>query len=171
MRGASAAWGDDEMHEFLLSLVPDRGHTLVMSIGAGLGALVSFAFGEISAGMQWLFIFVVADYITGSCAAWIAGKYSSDAGLRGLARKTVIFLLVAVAHGVDQMAVGMPLPFLLRDVLVCALGLNEIVSLIENIDRLGGGDLIPAFVRRGLYALQKKAEAKIEGAGDDQKEV
>lgn len=159
------------MQDFLLSLVPDRGHTLVMSIGAGLGALVSFAFGEISAGMQWLFIFVVADYITGSCAAWIAGKYSSDAGLRGLARKTVIFLLVAVAHGVDQMAVGMPLPFLLRDVLVCALGLNEIVSLIENLDRLGCGDLIPAFVRRGLHSLQRKAEKKIEGAGDDQEEV
>ncbi len=159
------------MQDFLLSLVPDKWHASVMTIGAGLGALTSFAFGEISAGMQWLFIFVVADYITGSCAAWIAGKYSSDAGLRGLARKTVIFLLVAVAHGVDQMAVGMPLPFLLRDVLVCALGLNEIVSLIENLDRLGCGDMIPAFVRRGLHSLQRKAEKKIEGAGDDQEEV
>lgn len=160
------------MQDFLLSLVPDKGQAVIMTIGAGLGALVSFAFGEISTGMQWLFIFVVADYITGSCAAWIAGKYSSDAGLRGLARKTVIFLLVAVAHGVDQMAVGMPLPFLLRDVLVCALGLNEIVSLIENLDRLGCGDLIPAFVRRGLHSLQQKAERKIEGAGeDDQKEI
>lgn len=160
------------MHDFLLSLVPDKGHGIVMAVGAAVGAAVSFLFGEISAGMQWLFIFVVADYITGSCAAWIAGKYSSDAGLRGLARKTVIFLLVAVAHGVDQMAVGMPLPFLLRDVLVCALGLNEIVSLIENLDRLGCGDLIPAFVRRGLHSLQRKAEKKIEGAGeDDQEEV
>lgn len=159
------------MHEFLLSLVPDRGRGIVMAVGAAAGAAVSFLFGEITSGMQWLFIFVVSDYITGSCAAWIAGKYSSDAGLRGLARKTVIFLLVAIAHGIDQMAIGMPLPFLLRDVLVCALGLNEIVSLIENLDRLGCGDLIPGFVRRGLHALQKKAEAKIEGAGDDQKEV
>ena len=159
------------MQDFLLSLVPDRAHAFIMTIGAAAGAVISFAFGEISDGMRWLFIFVVADYLTGSCAAWIAGKYSSDAGLRGLARKTVIFLLVAVAHGVDQMAVGMPLPFLLRDVLVCALGLNEIVSLIENLDRLGCGDLIPGFVRKGLQTLQKKAERKIEGAGDDQEEV
>lgn len=159
------------MQEFLLSLVPSKGQAVLMSIGGALGALISFAFGEISDGMRWLFIFVVSDYITGSCAAWIAGKYSSDAGLRGLARKTVIFLLVAVAHGVDQMAVGMPLPFLLRDVLVCALGLNEIVSLIENLDRLGCGDLIPAFVRRGLHSLQQKAERKIEGAGDDEEKI
>lgn len=160
------------MHDFLMSLVPDRAHWLVMAVGGAAGAAVSFLFGEITSGMQWLFIFVVSDYITGSYAAWIAGKYSSDAGLRGLARKTVIFLLVAIAHGIDEMAIGMPLPFLLRDVLVCALGLNEIVSLIENLDRLGCGDLIPGFVRRGLHALQKKAEEKIEGAADaDKKEV
>ena len=60
----------------------------------------------------------------------------------------------------------------LRDVMICALGLNEVVSLIENTDRLGYGDLIPAFVRKGLQTLQKKAERKIEGAGgDDQKEI
>lgn len=159
------------MQDFLLSLVPDKGHASIMAIGAAAGAVISFAFGEITDGMRWLFIFVVADYLTGSCAAWIAGKYSSDAGLRGIARKLVIFLIVALAHGIDQMAVGLAIPFALRDCMICALGLNEIVSLVENIDRLGGGDLIPDFVRRGLYALQKKAEAKIERAGDDQKEV
>ena len=159
------------MHDFLLSLVPDKGHGIVMAIGGALGALISFAFGEIGAGMQWLFIFVVADYVTGSCAAWIAGKYSSDAGLRGIARKLVIFLIVALAHGIDQMAVGISLPFALRDCMICALGLNEVVSLIENFDRLGCGDLIPGFVRKGLHALQKKAEKKIEGAGDDDQEA
>lgn len=155
------------MHDFLLSLVPSKGQAVLMSIGGALGALISFAFGEIGAGMQWLFIFVVADYVTGSCAAWIAGKYSSDAGLRGIARKLVIFLIVALAHGIDQMAVGISLPFALRDCMICALGLNEVVSLIENMDRLGCGDLIPGFVRKGLHALQKKAEKKIEGAGED----
>ena len=160
------------MQDFLLSLVPDKGHGIVMAVGAAVGAAVSFLFGEITSGMQWLFIFVVSDYVTGSCAAWIAGKYSSDAGLRGIARKLVIFLIVALAHGIDQMAVGLAIPFALRDCMICALGLNEIVSLIENLDRLGCGDLIPAFVRRGLHSLQQKAERKIEGAGeDDQKEI
>lgn len=160
------------MQDFLLSLVPTKGQAVVMSIGAALGAAASFLFGEWGEGMQWLFLFVCLDYLTGSLAAWIAGRYSSDAGLRGIARKLVVFLIVALAHGIDTMAVGLGLPFALRDVMICALGLNEVVSLIENIDRLGCGDLIPAFVRRGLHSLQRKAEKKIEGAGeDDQKEI
>ena len=159
------------MQDFLLSLVPDKGHGIVMAVGAAVGAAVSFFFGEITSGMQWLFIFVVSDYVTGSCAAWIAGKYSSDAGLRGIARKMIVFLIVALAHGIDTMATGLGLPFALRDVMICALGLNEVVSLIENIDRLGYGDLIPAFVRRGLHSLQQKAERKIEGVGDDEKKI
>lgn len=160
------------MQDFLLSLVPTKGQAVVMSIGAALGAAASFLFGEWGEGMQWLFLFVCLDYLTGSLAAWLAGRYSSDAGLRGIARKLVVFLIVAIAHGIDTMATGLGLPFALRDVMICALGLNEVVSLIENIDRLGYGDLIPAFVRRGLHSLQQKAERKIEGAGeDDQKEI
>lgn len=153
------------MQEFFLSLIPSKGQAVVMSIGAALGAAASFLFGEWGEGMQWLFLFVCLDYLTGSLAAWIAGRYSSDAGLRGIARKLVVFLIVALAHGIDTMAVGLGLPFALRDVMICALGLNEVVSLIENIDRLGYGDLIPGFVRRGLRSLQKRAVKEIEEAG------
>lgn len=159
------------MQDFLLSLVPTKGQAVIMSVGGLAGAAVSFLFGDIGEGMQWLCLFVVLDYITGSLAAWIAGRYSSDAGLRGIARKMVVFLIVALAHGIDTMAVGIGLPFSLRDVMICALGLNEVVSLIENIDRLGYGDLIPAFVRRGLHSLQQTAERKIEGVGDDEKKI
>lgn len=159
------------MQDFLLSLVPTKGQAVVMSIGAALGAAASFLFGEWGEGMQWLFLFVCLDYLTGSLAAWLAGRYSSDAGLRGIARKLVVFLIVALAHGIDTMTTGLGLPFALRDVMICALGLNEVVSLIENIDRLGYGDLIPAFVRRGLHSLQQKAERKIEGVGDDEKKI
>lgn len=159
------------MQEFFLSLIPSKGQAVIMSMGGLAGAAVSFLFGDIGKGMQWLCLFVVLDYITGSLAAWIAGRYSSDAGLRGIARKLVVFLIVALAHGIDTMAVGIGLPFALRDVMICALGLNEVVSLIENIDRLGYGDLIPAFVRRGIHSLQQTAERKIEGVGDDEKKI
>ena len=159
------------MQEFFLSLIPTKGQAVIMSVGGLAGAAVSFLFGDIGEGMQWLFLFVCLDYLTGSIAAWIAGRYSSDAGLRGIARKMIVFLIVALAHGIDTMATGIGLPFALRDVMICALGLNEVVSLIENIDRLGYGDLIPAFVRRGLHSLQQKAERKIEGVGDDEKKI
>lgn len=159
------------MHDFFLSLVPTKAQTITMTIGGALGALLSFLFGEIGDAMKWLFLFVVLDYGTGSAAAWLAGRYSSDAGLRGIARKMAIFLIVALAHGVDVMAVGLGLPFALKDVMICALGLNEVISLIENVDRLGYGDLIPGFVRRGLHTLQKKAEKKIEGTDDEGKET
>lgn len=159
------------MQEFFISLIPTKAQVLLMTIGGAIGALISFLFGELGDAMKWLFLFVCLDYLTGSAAAWVAGCYSSDAGLRGICRKMVIFLIVALAHGVDVMAVGLGLPFALRDVMICALGLNEIVSLIENVDRLGYGDLIPGFVRRGLHTLQRKAEEKIEGVADERKEI
>ena len=62
------------MQEFFLSLVPTNGQAVIMSVGGLAGAVVSFLFGDIGEGMQWLCLFVCLDYLTGSLAAWQAGE-------------------------------------------------------------------------------------------------
>lgn len=45
----------------------------------------------------------------------------------------------------------------LRQMAICAYALNEAGSIIENIDRSGWGEHIPAFIRNALARLQEKA--------------
>lgn len=142
-------------------------------IAAG-GSGIGFVFGGFTMGMAYLFLAVVLDFITG----WIAGAKTtgllSKTSYNGIKRKVFIFVMVAVGHMLDsvlgpatagiveKLDFGFPVQLLseghvIRDAIVIAYLLNEILSITENAGR--AGIWIPSFVKK-LIAVLKPEENK-----------
>jgi toxin secretion/phage lysis holin len=115
------------------------------------GALASYLFGGWSALLGILLAFVIFDYITGVIAAAIEGKLSSNVGLKGIAKKVAIFVIVAVANLVDR-ALGNAHIF--RDATIFFYLANELLSIIENVGR--SGIPIPEVIKKAVAVLQGK---------------
>ena len=115
------------------------------------GALASYLFGGWSALLGILLAFVIFDYITGVIAAGIEGKLSSNVGLKGIAKKVGIFVIVAVANLVDR-ALGNAHIF--RDATIFFYLANELLSIIENVGR--SGVPIPEVIKKAVAVLQGK---------------
>lgn len=115
----------------------------------------SFLFGGWSALLNILLVFVVLDYLTGVAAAAKEGKLKSNIGLWGIARKIIIFAIVAVAHLVDQALGG---NHLFRDAAIFFYLANELLSLIENAGRLDAP--IPPGLRQAVEVLKGKSGDK-----------
>lgn len=100
-----------------------------------IGAIVGYLWGGWSTLLGVLLAFVIIDYVTGLLAAGSKGKLSSAIGFEGIARKVVIFLLVAVAHLIDVSLGGNNDIF--RDATIFFYIANELISIIENAGRAG----------------------------------
>lgn len=105
------------------------------SVAAVIGAVLGFLFGEVT-GLFWALIaFMALDYVTGVIIAIINKKLSSEVGFKGLAKKFLILVFVAVGHILDT--------YMLMDVAVAMTAVmlfyiaNEGVSIIENAALLG----------------------------------
>ncbi|MBY9077292.1 phage holin family protein [Paenibacillus sp. HN-1] len=112
----------------------------------------SFFFGGWSALLTILLAFVILDYVTGVAAAAKEGKLKSNVGLWGIARKILIFAIVATAHLVDQALGG---NHLFRDAAIFFYLSNELLSLIENAGRLDAP--IPPGLRQAVEVLRGKS--------------
>lgn len=119
------------------------------------GALASYLFGGWSALLGILLAFVIFDYITGVIAAGIEGKLNSSIGWKGISRKVMIFVLVAMAHLVD-MALGDSNVF--RDATIFFYLANELLSIIENTGRIGLP--VPDAIQKAVAILKGKGEVK-----------
>jgi toxin secretion/phage lysis holin len=118
------------------------------------GSLASYLFGGWSSLLSILLTFVVLDYLSGVAAAAKEGRLRSDVGLWGIARKVAIFAVVAVAHLVDS-ALGDA--HLFRDAAVFFYLANELLSITENLGRIGAP--IPPAVQRAVEILRGKGDA------------
>ena len=79
--------------------------------------------------------FMALDYLTGVLRAWINKEVSSDIGLKGIARKTVIFIVLIVAVLLDRLLNTGTWVF---RTLICYFYIaNEGISLLENCAGLG----------------------------------
>src|SRR5690606_12137706 len=104
--------------------------------------------------------------------AAVTGQLSSEAGWRGIARKVALLGLVAVAHLIDQLlaagaaqVLDLALPdgtAAIRTAVCFALGVSEVMSIIENLGEAGAP--IPEPLRRMVAAL-KRSEGGAEDAG------
>lgn len=140
---------------FWAELKPDAFQQWLLSIGAVLGLCLSVMLGGIDKMIWALFILAVADYILGTIAAFHGGEWDSNTGFRGIGKKCIIFAFVGIAVGVDY-TLGSGQTF--RQIIIGAYGVNEAGSIIENIDKLGFGHIIPASVRHGLARLKETAD-------------
>ena len=148
----------DDVYEFIKTCVPTGAEQYLMAIGAAAGLVLSVAVGGFDEMIYALIALMILDYASGIIAACRTGQWDSSTGFVGLAKKAVILGVVALCNTVD---VAMD-THTLRQMAICAYALNEAGSIVENIDRAGWGEHIPAFIRNALARLQSSTEKKSE---------
>ena len=122
--------------------------------GALVGVL-TYAVGGIDVAVQWLFAFVVVDYLLGVAAACKTHVWSSSTGFKGIVKKAVIFSVVCVGNGLDQV---LGTGGTLRNAAIAAYCVNEAGSILENLGRLGYTGLIPAKIKSAIKAINENSE-------------
>lgn len=113
-----------------------------------VGTCFSYLLGW-DAVIELLLLTMVIDYITGVFAAYINPNLglNSRRGFKGILKKIVILLLVALAHKLDQ-ATGQPA---IQSLVVWFFIGNEGLSILENAGKAGLP--IPAKLRDTLEQL------------------
>ncbi|WP_330639490.1 MULTISPECIES: phage holin family protein [Lachnospiraceae] len=101
-----------------------------ISIAFGMaGGFLTYWLGGWDVLLKTIVFLAIADYITG----WIKGIYtkqlSSEIGFKGLLKKIVMFIVIAVSF-VIQGLIGGTIP--LREVVIMFYIANEGLSLLEN---------------------------------------
>lgn len=102
--------------------------------------------------------FMILDYVTGVVVAIVHKELSSEIGFKGLAKKLLIMIFVALAHVLDVYVLN-TYPVLQSAVMMFFIA-NEGISLVENAAELGVP--IPSKLLNALKQLKKQGEAKEE---------
>ncbi|MGI6225676.1 MAG: phage holin family protein [Peptococcales bacterium] len=121
-------------------------------IAAG-GACTTYLFGGWSSLLGILLAFVVLDYVTGVLASGVEGNLSSSIGLKGIARKVFIFVMVAVAHLVDT---SLGDGHIFRDATIFFYLANEFLSILENAGRVGLP--VPDILQQAIEVLKGRSK-------------
>ena len=102
---------------------------------AALGTGITWLFGTWDTALIVLVAFMALDYLTGVLRAIVNQEVSSDTGLKGIARKTVILIVLIVAVLLDRLLNTGTWVF---RTLICYFYIaNEGISLLENCAGLG----------------------------------
>lgn len=158
------------MKEFLTFLMPTHVEQGFLTLGGSIGAVVSFLYGgDAKQVLTWLLIFILVDYASGTIAAIKLHSWSSKYGCWGIAKKCLILGLVAMCHGIDTLNPASE-AISLRDICAFAFSANEFGSILENIDRCGWGDMIPAPVRKAFASMRDKDFSEKKDAGKKEAE-
>jgi toxin secretion/phage lysis holin len=120
-----------------------------------VGATVGWLYGGWDPLLQILLAFAILDYVTGMLASGTEGKLSSSIGFKGIAKKIMIFIMVAAGHLVD-VAIGNG--SMIQDAVTFFYLGNELLSITENGGRIGLP--IPSQVKSAIQILKGKGEGK-----------
>lgn len=124
------------------------------------GAAISYFFGGWPRLLEILVVFIFIDYVTGVLAAGLEGQLSSLVGLKGIAKKITVLIMIAVAHLIDQALGGNNL---FRDAAIFFYLANELLSILENTGRIGLP--VPSMLRKAVLILKNKGDKN----GEDDK--
>lgn len=131
---------------------------IIDSIAGAVGAVLGFMYGEVT-GLFWALIaFMALDYITGVVVAIIEKRLSSEVGFRGLAKKFLILVFVAVGHIADTYILG-GTPSAMSAVMLFYMA-NEGISIIENAAALGLP--VPKKLTSIMEQIRNKSESEDE---------
>lgn len=129
----------------------------IMIFGAGL----TWLFGAWDTAIIVLICFMVADYITGVMKGAYTKELSSDIGLKGIARKFLILLIIMVAVLIDRLLnTG---TWVFRTLAAYFYIANEGLSILENAIVMGLP--VPEQLKNTLVQLkdgEKKEIRKVE---------
>ena len=110
---------------------------------------------------------------SGMAAAWTEGGLSSKVGARKKKKKVGYMALIAVAMGIDYLictgvanaGVDIPCGMWLGLVVSVWLIINEMISILENLARIGVP--VPGFLTRIIKRLKVSVEDKKEDDSDE----
>lgn len=102
-----------------------------MSFSAIMSAL-SYLLGGFDGLLIALLFCIVADYITGVLAALYEKKLNSQIGFRGIIKKVVILIIVALSVEISAITGANSI----RDLVICFYIANEGISILENAGRM-----------------------------------
>lgn len=138
----------------------DRIDVLLKTFIATFGGFCGYFLGGWDATLKVLVTMAIIDYLTGVIAAGFNGELKSKVGFKGIAKKVVLFLLVAAATQVD---VIMGTNSAVREATIFLFIGNELLSLLENAGRMGIA--LPSALTNAVEILggkQKQEEKKKE---------
>ncbi len=127
-----------------------------------LGTGFTWLFGVWDIPLVVLVVFMVLDQLTGVIRGYVNKELSSDVGLKGIARKCVILIILIVAVMLDRLLnTG---SWMFRTMVAYFYIANEGISLLENCASLGAP--IPEKLKNALIQLKegKKKEPIDENA-------
>lgn len=133
---------------------------VICAIFGIIGGIIANAFGGWSAALTTLLIFMGVDYLSGLILAGVFhaspksedGTLESYAGWKGLVRKGMTLLIVLIGARLDLM-LGVNY---IRDAMVIAFCVNELLSIIENMGLMGVP--MPEILTNAIEMLKSKSE-------------
>ena len=152
------------MHGYFLCGGGDNMKSVFLTVIGAIGSFIAAALGGWDTAIITLSVFMLIDLVTGWILAVVfkkshkteTGGYSSAIGLKGICKKVMIFLLVAVANLLDAQ-IGANF---VRDGVCIVYISNEAMSILENAGLMGVP--IPEPIRKALDILNGKKEDKNE---------
>ncbi len=121
---------------------------------AAMGGAIGSVLGGWDGFLYALILFVVIDYVSGVFVAVSKGELSSEVGFRGIAKKVLLFFLVAVANSIDRHV--LQTGEVVRTAVIFFYLSNEGVSILENATALGLP--VPAKLRKVLEQIKEDTD-------------
>lgn len=103
-------------------------------VGGTVGGFLAYWLGGLDAILICLIAMIVLDYITGVLAAVYNGTVSSEIGWKGIVKKVITMLVVALAFIIET-ATGNT--FAIREIVIMFFIVNEAISMLENVTATG----------------------------------
>ena len=128
--------------------------TWIKGVFALVGGSITAVLGGWDLALQVLVLFVVLDYITGLVAAWYSKTLNSQVGFRGICKKVLLFIPVAICYALDQV-IGQEI---LRSLAIFFYLANEGLSITENLGLCGVP--VPAQLMAALEQLKQRGEGE-----------
>ena len=79
---------------------------VLKSVVSGIIGIAGFLIGEFDGLYKALLALIIADYITGVIVAIVKKQLSSEVGAKGIAKKILMLIVVAVANVLDVQIIG-----------------------------------------------------------------
>lgn len=146
----------------ILSHLWTQTEVLVGGLSSCIWATLNFCLGGIDMPLKALAVLMCLDFLTGVTAGWKGSKLSSKVGSKGLFKKTGVLVCITVAYMLD-LTLGMDM---FRGMAISAFAIIEAMSLVENIDRMGYGYVIPEFLRARLAQIAEEKRVKTKKGVD-----
>ena len=134
---------------------------------ASIMGVLNSIFGILAIPMVLLVVCNIIDYITGLMASKFRGqKIESYKGIKGIAKKIAMWLLVAVGaimdvlleYSVVQLGLVIPINFAIAAVVAIWIICNELISILENLKDMEAP--LPDFLMKFAENIKSQIETK-----------